>query len=89
VVPAVGFKLFATQNPVGIYGGRKNLSRAFRNRFIEICFGDLPFEEIEDIVSRSCGIPAKFSKAMVDVMRDLQVSFAQLYVLLYSSVFAL
>ena len=33
VTPALGFALFATQNPPGIYGGRKPLSRAFRNRF--------------------------------------------------------
>lgn len=27
-------RIFATQNPAGIYGGRKLLSRAFRNRFL-------------------------------------------------------
>lgn len=32
VRPAPGFFLFATQNPPGAYGGRKPLSRAFRNR---------------------------------------------------------
>jgi midasin len=26
------FMLFATQNPQGLYGGRKTLSRAFKNR---------------------------------------------------------
>ncbi len=34
VVPHPHFMLFATQNPPGLYGGRKVLSRAFRNRFL-------------------------------------------------------
>jgi midasin len=34
--PHPNFLLFATQNPPGIYGGRKVLSRAFRNRFVEL-----------------------------------------------------
>ncbi|KAJ2635895.1 AAA ATPase midasin, partial [Coemansia sp. RSA 1694] len=33
VRPHPHFMLFATQNPAGLYGGRKALSRAFRNRF--------------------------------------------------------
>ena len=42
VKPAPGFLVFATQNPPGSYGGRKPLSRAFRNRFLEVHVGDLP-----------------------------------------------
>lgn len=34
--PHEHFMLFATQNPPGSYGGRKVLSRAFRNRFVEL-----------------------------------------------------
>ena len=41
-----GFRLFGTQNPAGMYGGRKVLSRAFRNRFIELHFSQLPPEEL-------------------------------------------
>jgi midasin (ATPase involved in ribosome maturation) len=37
VRPAPGFFLFATQNPPGAYGGRKPLSRAFRNRYADNC----------------------------------------------------
>ena len=33
IVAQRGFRLFGTQNPAGQYGGRKVLSRAFRNRF--------------------------------------------------------
>ena len=36
VKPHPNFRLFATQNPPGMYGGRKILSRAFRNRFLEL-----------------------------------------------------
>ena len=32
------FFIFMAQNPPGLYGGRKVLSRAFRNRFIEVEF---------------------------------------------------
>lgn len=41
------FKLFATQNPPGLYGGRKVLSRAFRNRFVELHFDEIPTEELQ------------------------------------------
>ncbi|MCL4420062.1 AAA family ATPase [Patescibacteria group bacterium] len=37
IVPHPHFMLFATQNPPGLYGGRKILSRAFRNRFLGKC----------------------------------------------------
>ena len=41
VRPHDNFMLFATQNPPGLYGGRKTLSRAFRNRFLELHFDDI------------------------------------------------
>ena len=72
VRPQRGFSLFATQNPPGAYGGRKPLSRAFRNRFLELNISDLPNAEIEEIVTQSCGIAPKFSKMMVGVMVELQ-----------------
>ena len=46
VKPHPHFRLFATQNPAGAYGGRKALSRAFRNRFVEIHMGDIPNDEV-------------------------------------------
>ncbi|KAJ7717676.1 midasin nuclear AAA ATPase [Mycena metata] len=42
VRPHPHFMLFATQNPPGLYAGRKVLSRAFRNRFLEVHFEDVP-----------------------------------------------
>lgn len=41
------FMLFATQNPSGLYVGRKVPSRAVRNRFLEGHFADVPSEELE------------------------------------------
>ncbi|KAK4141659.1 uncharacterized protein C8A04DRAFT_13882 [Dichotomopilus funicola] len=53
VRPAESFCLFATQNPAGLlYGGRKTLSRAFRNRFLELHFDDIPEAELETILQR-------------------------------------
>lgn len=51
------FLLFATQNPPGLYGGRKQLSRAFRNRFIELQFNQIPQEEIVIILEKRCQLP--------------------------------
>uniref|UniRef100_A0A1B0C7C6 ATPase dynein-related AAA domain-containing protein n=1 Tax=Glossina palpalis gambiensis TaxID=67801 RepID=A0A1B0C7C6_9MUSC len=46
------FMLFATQNPPGVYGGRKVLSRAFKNRFIKLHFFEIPREELEVILEK-------------------------------------
>ncbi|CAA3030250.1 Midasin [Olea europaea subsp. europaea] len=66
------FMLFATQNPPTIYGGRKMLSRAFRNRFVEIHVDEIPQEELSTILEKRCKIPKSYAKKMVDVMKDLQ-----------------
>jgi midasin len=52
VKPHENFILFATQNPPGLYGGRKVLSRAFRNRFLELHFDDIPEDELEYILQQ-------------------------------------
>ena len=67
------FILFATQNPPGLYGGRKLLSRAFRNRFIELHFFEIPPNELIDILHQKCEIPKSYSKKMVNVMKELQL----------------
>ncbi|PHH79074.1 hypothetical protein CDD80_5633 [Ophiocordyceps camponoti-rufipedis] len=54
VRPHDNFILFATQNPPGLYGGRKVLSRAFRNRFLELHFDDIPEDELEHILQQRC-----------------------------------
>ncbi|BBM98800.1 midasin [Marchantia polymorpha subsp. ruderalis] len=72
VKPHPHFMLFATQNPPGIYGGRKILSRAFRNRFIELHVDDIPDDELQVILEKRCQIPGSYASKMVEVMKDLQ-----------------
>ncbi|KAH7558816.1 hypothetical protein BM1_04953 [Bipolaris maydis] len=69
--PHEDFMLFATQNPAGLYGGRKVLSRAFRNRFLELHFDDIPVEELTEILHRRTMIPETWCKRIVKVYREL------------------
>ncbi|KAF2675101.1 midasin [Microthyrium microscopicum] len=71
VRPHPDFMLFATQNPAGLYGGRKPLSRAFRNRFLELHFDDIPVDELCDILHRRTQIPESWSRRIVEVYREL------------------
>ncbi|XP_070274183.1 LOW QUALITY PROTEIN: midasin [Myotis yumanensis] len=66
------FMLFATQNPPGLYGGRKVLSRAFRNRFVELHFDELPSSELETILHKRCSLPPSYCSKLVRIMLDLQ-----------------
>ena len=72
--PHPNFMLFATQNPPGMYGGRKFLSRAFRNRFLELHFNDVPENELEKILKQRCPhVPESFCSRIVQVYRKLAV----------------
>ncbi|KAF2423707.1 midasin [Tothia fuscella] len=73
VRPHPDFMLFATQNPAGLYGGRKHLSRAFRNRFLELHFGDIPVEELTDILYQRTQIPPSWSRRIVDSYKELSI----------------
>ena len=73
VRPHPHFMLFATQNPPGLYGGRKVLSRAFRNRFLEMHFDDVPEKELELILQKRCGIAPSYAKQTVKVFNELQL----------------
>ncbi|KAI9030531.1 P-loop containing nucleoside triphosphate hydrolase protein [Hyaloraphidium curvatum] len=72
IKPHPHFMLFATQNPTGIYGGRKALSRAFRNRFLEMHFEDIPQSELEHILEQRCKLAPSYCKKLVNVFRELQ-----------------
>jgi midasin len=72
VKPHPEFMLFATQNPPGSYGGRKNLSRAFRNRFVELHFEDIPPAELQTILELRCRVPSKFCTTLVSILKELQ-----------------
>lgn len=73
VHPHPDFMIFATQNPPGLYGGRKVLSRAFRNRFLELHFDDIPQDELEIILRERCKIAPSYAKKIVEVYRQLSV----------------
>ncbi|KAK1281211.1 hypothetical protein QJS04_geneDACA004965 [Acorus gramineus] len=60
-------------NPPTLYGGRKMLSRAFRNRFLEIHVDDIPEDELSTILKNRCKIPESYALKMVEVMKDLQL----------------
>ena len=72
VRPHPHFMLFATQNPPGLYAGRKVLSRAFRNRFLEVQFQDVPQAELESILCQRCRIAPSYGQKIVSVFRELQ-----------------
>ncbi|KAG7445730.1 P-loop containing nucleoside triphosphate hydrolase protein [Guyanagaster necrorhizus] len=72
VRPHPHFMLFATQNPPGLYAGRKVLSRAFRNRFLEVHFDDVPEAELETILCLRCRIAPSYGKKIVAVFHELQ-----------------
>lgn len=71
--PHPNFMLFATQNPAGLYGGRKVLSRAFRNRFLELHFDDIPEDELEFILRERSQIAPSFCTRIVSVYKKLSV----------------
>ncbi|KAG7171260.1 Midasin-like 4, partial [Homarus americanus] len=48
------------------------LSRAFRNRFVELHFNEIPPTELEVILHGRCEVPLSYSKKMVAVLQDLQ-----------------
>ncbi|KIV89827.1 hypothetical protein PV10_07197 [Exophiala mesophila] len=73
VRPHPNFMLFATQNPAGLYGGRKRLSRAFRNRFLELHFDDIPEDELGTILEKRSQIPPSYCKEIVAVYKKLSL----------------
>ncbi|KAK7028133.1 AAA ATPase midasin [Paramarasmius palmivorus] len=72
IKPHPHFMLFATQNPPGLYAGRKVLSRAFRNRFLEVHFDDVPEAELQTILCERCRIAPSRANKIVTVFRELQ-----------------
>ncbi|KAF4033085.1 ATPase family associated domain-containing protein 5 [Phytophthora infestans] len=82
VKPHPKFMLFATQNPPGLYGGRKVLSRAFRNRFLEVQVDEVASSELQTILQERSSLPPSYCGILIDIMRQLQLVRQQ------SSVFA-
>jgi len=72
IKPHPHFMLFATQNPPGIYAGRKTLSRAFRSRFLELHVDDIPEDELTVILEKRCKIAPSYAIKLVTAMKELQ-----------------
>ena len=67
------FHLFATQNPSSsIYGGRKELSLAFQNRFILYYFDMVNDDEMTEILMKSSSIPLSYCQIMMKIMKELR-----------------
>lgn len=49
------------------------LSRAFRNRFVELHFDEIPSGELVEILQKRCQLPQSYSQLLVKVMLELQV----------------
>lgn len=77
VEPGKGFHLFATQNPPGLYGGRKQLSRAFRGRFIEIHVDEIDASELQTILEQRFDLNKSFASTMVNVFKDIKSNKTQ------------
>eukprot|EP00928_Gymnodinium_smaydae_P070251 TRINITY_DN54136_c0_g1_i1.p1 TRINITY_DN54136_c0_g1~~TRINITY_DN54136_c0_g1_i1.p1 ORF type:complete len:2263 (+),score=321.22 TRINITY_DN54136_c0_g1_i1:723-6791(+) len=78
VKPHPEFMVFATQNPAGgLYGGRKMLSRAFRNRFTEVFISELPMDELAAVLHHRCRLPPSFVSVMLAVYKELQTHRCQ------------
>lgn len=72
VKPHPHFRLFATQNPAATYAGRKELSYAFRNRFVEMFVPELPDDELVVILEKRGRLAPSYAKTLVSIFRELQ-----------------
>ncbi|KAL4485768.1 hypothetical protein ABPG72_012308 [Tetrahymena utriculariae] len=72
IKPHHNFRIFATQNPTS-YGGRKELSKAFKNRFVQIYFDDISEKDLEQILQKRCVIAPSYCKRLMSILKDLKV----------------
>lgn len=49
------------------------LSRAFRNRFVELHFDEIPANELEIILGKRCNMPESYCKEVINVMKEFQI----------------
>jgi midasin (ATPase involved in ribosome maturation) len=72
IIPHPDFRIFATQNPLD-YGGRKELSIAFRSRFFHFFIREIEENDLVEIIERRCKVPMSRSKMLVSIMNELRV----------------
>ena len=71
------FRIFAAMNPSETYTGRKDLSDAFKNRFIHLFFNNIPNKELITIIQKRCEIPLSRAEIMINIFSDLQMIRSQ------------
>jgi len=71
------FRIFAAMNPSETYAGRKDLSDAFKNRFIHLFFNNIPNKELITIIQKRCEIPLSRAEIMINIFSDLQMIRSQ------------
>ena len=71
------FRIFAAMNPSETYAGRKDLSDAFKNRFIHIFFNNIPNKELINIIQQRCELPLSRTEIMINIFSDLQMIRSQ------------
>ena len=71
------FRIFAAMNPSETYTGRKDLSDAFKNRFIHLFFNNIPNKELVSIIQQRCELPLSRTEIMINIFSDLQMIRSQ------------
>ena len=71
------FRIFAAMNPSETYTGRKDLSDAFKNRFIHLFFNNIPNKELINIIQQRCELPLSRTEIMINIFSDLQMIRSQ------------
>ncbi|CDR96456.1 ATPase associated with various cellular activities (AAA) family protein, putative [Babesia bigemina] len=67
------FMIFATQNPANsIYGGRKQLSKAFCNRFVQLYIEGLDTADLQQVLHQRCAIPLSRAEKIVSAFQTIQ-----------------
>ncbi|GBE59483.1 ATPase associated with various cellular activities (AAA) family protein [Babesia ovata] len=67
------FMIFATQNPANsIYGGRKQLSKAFCNRFVQLYMEGLDTVDLQEVLHQRCAIPLSRAEKIVSAFQTMQ-----------------
>ena len=67
------FRLFATLNSTEGYGGRKELSEAFKNRFIMLYAEEIPNDDLKQIIIERGEISSKLAETLVNVKESLKI----------------
>jgi len=71
-IPETQQKIHNSIHLKNIMFSQQILSRAFKNRFVELHFDQIPPDELETIFGKICQIPPSYCEKIIKVMTDLQ-----------------